>query len=131
MASSPERKAVETLHLAYGVGGDDSIRVDHRFGEVRRVEPVDADYRERRFAWVSGRLDERHRGWETPARAADRFQAGLDDVEGDVLVATHGMIMTAWLVARGVVSAGDPAGAYWSRLALPDIVDACGDHAGR
>ena len=123
MASSPERKAVETLRLACDVDSDDSIRLDHRFGEVHRAEPVEADFRSRRFAWVSGRLDERHRGWETPAEAADRFQAGLDALDGDVLIATHGMIMTAWLVAHGAVDAGDPAGAYWSRLTLPDIID--------
>ncbi|GAB3742358.1 histidine phosphatase family protein [Microlunatus parietis] len=89
---------------------------------VRPGEPFDDDHRARRLAWVIGRPDGRHRGWETPEQAAARFQAGLDDLPGEVVVATHGMVLTAWLVARGVVAAGTEAGSFWTGLAFPDVV---------
>lgn len=124
LASSPEPKALETLTLAAGVEPD-AVAVDHRFGEVRRPgEPVDDDHRNRRFAWVSGRPDERHRTWETRAAAAERFQAGLDAIDADrVVVGSHGMVLVAWLISRGVIEDGAVAGRYWSDLGFPDLID--------
>lgn len=130
LASSLEVKALQTLCLASGITAD-GLHLDHRFGEVRRVEPLDDDHRARRLAWVSGDIDERHSGWETSAEAADRFQAGLNAFDGDVVVATHGMVMTAWLVALGVVECGDAAGIYWTRLGFPEVVHVMSGGRGR
>ncbi len=122
LASSTEAKAIETLCLATGRMAAE-LRLDHRFGEVVRPgEPFDNNYRNRRLAWVVGRPDDRHHTWETPEQAATRFQQGLDSLEGDFVVATHGMVLTAWLVSRGVITAGTEAGAFWTKLAFPDLV---------
>ena len=122
LASSTEAKAIETLCLAAGRTPAE-LRLDHRFGEVVRPgEPFDDDYMNRRLAWVVGRPDDRHNTWETPEQAARRFQQGIDDLEGDVVVATHGMVLTAWLVSRGVIMPGAEAGAFWTELAFPDVV---------
>ncbi|WP_176168768.1 hypothetical protein [Krasilnikoviella flava] len=40
----------------------------------------------------------------------------------DLVGATHGMLLTAWLVAVGRVAPGAPAGASWGGLRLPDVV---------
>jgi len=100
------------------------LHIDDNFGEVQRVEPFDDHHHSRRLAWVRNELDDRHIGWETPSQAAVRFQAGLDAIDDDVVVATHGMVMTAWLVARGIVEPGQSAGACWIRLTFPALVTA-------
>lgn len=99
--------------------------MDARFGEVRRpLEPINDEFRDRRRAWVAGALDRRHDGWETPADAAGRFAAALDNLDGDVVViATHGMVLTTWLQHIGVVGPGDEAADFWERLALPDLIE--------
>ena len=121
--SSIERKAYETLLEASPEAV--TIGQEERFGEVLRVEPFDDAVRERRRAWVEGRLDARHEGWETPHEAAERFEAGVrGHVEdtGSLVVGTHGMVMTAWLVhARGQVSTA-AAGAFWVGLDFPEVV---------
>ncbi|MFC8597392.1 histidine phosphatase family protein [Isoptericola sp. NPDC057191] len=122
VVASPERKAVETLALALGVA---DVPVDPRFAEVRRpAEPVAPGFRTVRQAWVQGAHDGRHDGWETTAEAARRFDDGVRDRAGghDLVVATHGMVLTAWLVSVGQVAAGAPAAAFWDALALPDVV---------
>ena len=120
--TSDEVKAQETLTLAC----PGAARVDHLLGEVRRPrEPVGIDVVPTRRAWVAGRLDERHRGWEQPADAAARVDVALSEVVctgRDLVVATHGMVLTAWLVAIGQVSAGEPAARFWESLRLPDVV---------
>lgn len=120
LVSSPEVKAVQTLEEASGT----RPLVDARFREVCRPgEPLNGEFRERRRAWVESRLDDRHPGWETPDEAAARLQAGVDGYPSqDVVVATHGMVMVAWLVSIGHVPAGDAAGDRWSSLAFPDLV---------
>lgn len=123
LASSAETKAVETICIAAGVEPA-GIRIDDRFGEVHRLgEPFDDDHLSRRRAWVEGRLDARHASWETPVQAGQRFQQGIDAVDGDVVaVATHGMVLTAWLVSIGHVSPGVAARDFWANLAFPDIL---------
>lgn len=119
VAASDEAKAVETMVAATGV----APRVDPRFGEVRRPpEPIAGDFRAARLDWVTGRLD--GRGWERPAEAAARFAAGLDELDGEVLlIGTHGMVMTAWLVSVGRIAPGAAAGRFWSSLRLPDVIE--------
>lgn len=123
-ASSPEVKAVQTLVAAACVDPA-AIQVDARFGEVARLgEPFDDDYKSRRLAWVAGRLDERHSTWEQPDEAAVRFQAGLDAVEGGiVVVASHGMVIASWLRSVGYVGPGEDAGRLWTNLRFPDLLD--------
>lgn len=123
LASSDEVKAIETVSLAAAVDRAE-LRVDDHFGEVRRPgEPFDNDHRSRRRAWVEGRPDGRHTSWETPEQAGLRFQRGLDELDdGTVVVGTHGMVLTAWLVAAGHLEAGPAAGAFWEDLAFPDVV---------
>ncbi len=123
LASSGEAKAIETLCLATGRDRH-RLHIDDNFGEVQRVEPFDDHHHSRRLAWVRNELDDRHIGWETPSQAAVRFQAGLDAIDDDVVVATHGMVMAAWLVARGIVEPGPSAGACWIRLTFPALVTA-------
>ena len=123
LASSAETKAVETIGLAAAVESA-SIHLDQRFGEVRRPgEPFDDNHRMRRRAWVEGHFDTRHETWETPVEAAQRFQSGLDAIDADrVAVATHGMVLTAWLVSIGHVKAGSAAGEFWACLRFPDML---------
>ncbi|GAB3578506.1 histidine phosphatase family protein [Calidifontibacter terrae] len=123
--SSPEPKARDTLRLAAPTA---RIEQDPDFGEVRRDEPFAGDFRARRAAWIVGDLDDRHRGWESPQQVADRFAGALAravvgaDPELPVVIATHGMAMTAWLV-RGVgVLPPQRAVQFWSELACPDVV---------
>ncbi len=97
--SSTERNAYETLFYA----GHSGIAVaqDRRFDEVRRDEPFDSDSNTRRRAWVQGRLDEGHAGWESPQEAAERVELAVREYAADagaLVVATHGMVLTAWLV---------------------------------
>ncbi|WP_446665716.1 histidine phosphatase family protein [Flexivirga sp. B27] len=121
LAASDEPKAGATLRAAT----DADFVVDARFGEVRRpVEPISDDFRAVRRAWVSGLPTARHRGWETPGAAAARFADGLDELGGEVVVvATHGMVLTAWLVSVGHLVAGAAAADFWSQLALPDLIE--------
>ena len=119
--SSAERKAIETARCATGR----EPLVDPRFGEVVRPgEPFDADARERRGAWIRGEIDDRHEHWESMAEAAQRFAAGVADqgAGGDLLIATHGMVMIAWLVSIGRLEAGSAAEECWASLDFPDLV---------
>lgn len=122
--SSPETKALSTLALAIDIPTT-AIRTDPRLAEVGRPgEPFDDDAVERRGCWVAGRPDERHHGWETPAEAAHRFGQALDAVEADrIVVGTHGMVATAWLVSVGHLTAGSDARRFWGALRFPDIVE--------
>jgi broad specificity phosphatase PhoE len=123
--ASSELKAYQTLQCARP--GSVAVSQEARFDEVRRVEPFDDDARTRRRAWVDGRLDERHRGWETPPEAAARFDEAVRDhvsASDTLVVGSHGMVLTAWLVhARGVLAAED-AGPFWEALAFPDVIEA-------
>lgn len=122
--SSPETKALETLALALDLPAD-RIRTDRRLAEIARPgEPVDDDVLHRRLAWVTGRPDHRHTTWETPAAAAARFSAALAGIDADdVVVGTHGLVSTAWLVSIGQVAAGEAAGTFWQQLGLPDVIE--------
>lgn len=120
LLSSTEVKAIETLTLASG----SRPVADERFCEVRRPgEPFDDDVISRRRAWVEACLDERHAGWETPGQAAARFADGVHAYpHHDLVVATHGMVMTAWLVSIGALLEGTPAAERWAALQFPDLV---------
>ncbi|WP_166983528.1 histidine phosphatase family protein [Paramicrobacterium fandaimingii] len=123
LASSPELKARQTLERAPGTQTD--IVVDSRFAEVRRPdEPFDDGFRDRRFTWIVGHPCPLHEHWETPEAAASRFQAGINAIDGEsIVVASHGMVLTAWLIAVGVVRPGHEAGRFWSALSMPDLVE--------
>lgn len=121
--SSTERKARETLECA--AVGARRIGQEGRFDEVRRDEPYDDAFRQRRRAWVDGTLDDRHLGWETPEEAAARFDRAVADHAKHgvpLVIATHGMVLTAWLVHARHWLAPEEAGAFWAELAFPDVV---------
>lgn len=113
VVASAEPKARQTLE-PYG-----DVAVDDRFGEVRRDEPYEGDFRARRRAYVEGVA---YPGWERRADVVTRFgdavaewqeRAGLRPL----VVASHGMALTVWLTAA--VGLDDPGG-FWSALQLPD-----------
>jgi broad specificity phosphatase PhoE len=123
--ASTEAKAYETL-LCARCDGYPSIAQDARLDEVRRVEPFGDDFRARRRAWVEGRLDERHMGWETPLDAATRFDAvvrGHSALESALVIGSHGMVLTSWLVhARGAVDQ-QAAGTFWEEMTFPHVIE--------
>lgn len=99
IVSSPERKAVQTVALATE-RPTDSIRTDAGFREIDRHETVSEDFRDARRAWIAGELDARHSNWESPQHAADRMDAALRSANAQtVIVGTHGMVLTAWLIS--------------------------------
>lgn len=121
VVSSPERKAHDTVALALPSA---PVTTDERFREVDRVEQVHDDFRAARAAWIAGALDDRHAGWEKPDAAAQRFHDGLlAHAAEHLVVGTHGMVLTAWLVARGLVPDGQGAVEFWDALRLPDVID--------
>ncbi|WDH79057.1 phosphoglycerate mutase family protein [Microbacterium esteraromaticum] len=120
--SSPELKALQTVALATGLS-EDAVLIDPAFREVDRIENVHDGYRAARRAWVSGELDRRHDGWESLESAAHRLSDGLRRYDAPhVIVGTHGMVLTAWLVSAGVVMPGGSAVAFWEQLPFPAVV---------
>jgi len=119
VVSSPERKARETAF-----GDASTARTDGRLGEVRRVgEPWDGDYLQLRRAYVGGR---HHPGWEPHEAVEARFQSAVDehDARADgapVVVCSHGMAMTRWLVSVGLLDPGQ-AVSFWEDLRFPDCL---------
>ncbi|MFC0674353.1 histidine phosphatase family protein [Brachybacterium hainanense] len=123
--SSAEVKAVETAQLATGA----APVLDDRFGEVRRPgEPFDSQVRARRRAWVGGTPDARHRGWESLSAAGTRFDQAVREhlagCDGDLVIAAHGMVITAWLVVTDRLEAGEEAACFWEGLCFPDLLGA-------
>jgi broad specificity phosphatase PhoE len=124
LVASAEPKAWQTL------GGvedqSDAVERDARFGEVVRPdEPWSDDFRTVRAEYVSGVA---HPGWEPHREVADRFAAGVAAHEAGarpLVIASHGMAMTVWLVSAGLVDA-DVAAEFWRALRFPDahLVDA-------
>jgi broad specificity phosphatase PhoE len=107
LSTSPERKAVETVMASVR---SERMLVDSRFREIDRAERVHDGFRDARRAWIRGRLDERHESWETPDTAARRFHDGLLAHPAEhLVVGTHGMVLTAWMVDQGLSPPGDAA----------------------
>lgn len=120
LAASCERKAWET------VGGTDSdVQRDARFNEVTRAaEHWGGDFLRLRRLYAEGA---RHPGWESQQHAAQRFHNGvvaLQDRHGErpIVIGTHGMVLTNWLVSIGAVARTDAAG-FWSDLRYPDCIE--------
>lgn len=120
LIASYERKAWETIG-----GRNADVERDHRFDEIARTdEPWGGDFLRLRRLYVEG---ERHPGWESHQDAAGRFQAGvvaMQDRYGDrpMVIGTHGMVLTNWLVSIGAVGTADAAG-FWSNLGFPDCLE--------
>lgn len=125
--ASTETKARETLELA--AGGAVPVPQDEGFDEVRREgEPFGEHFQAGRYAWIAGRHDERHTGWETRQQAADRFEDAVrrhapDAAEGVLVVGTHGMVLTAWLVLVARRLDPEHATRFWTDLRLPDVIE--------
>ncbi|MFE6994711.1 histidine phosphatase family protein [Microbacterium sp. NPDC057659] len=121
--SSPELKALQTTALATRVLPE-AVAQDARFREVDRDEPVHDDFRDARRAWVSGSLDERHSGWETQDAVSQRFHDGLMAHSAEhLVVGTHGMALTAWMTAQGLIEPGDAAVEFWAALRFPEVIE--------
>lgn len=54
------------------------------------------------------------------AARIDEVCAQWDD--DDLVLATHGMVTTAWLVGAGLLGAGEEAGRFWENLQFPDLI---------
>jgi 2,3-bisphosphoglycerate-dependent phosphoglycerate mutase len=99
LAASTEPKAWQTLTPT-----GEPVR-DARFGEVHRVgEPFGGNFRELRLSYVDGTG---HARWEPREQVAARFDAAIEEHlaragERPLVVASHGMAMTAWLTALRV-----------------------------
>lgn len=122
IVSSPELKALQTVTLATGVA-EDAVVIDPAFREVDRIEAVHDGFREARRAWVAGERDERHEGWEVLEQAANRLTDGLRRYDAPrLLVGTHGMVLTAWMVSCGAIDPGLPAVDFWESLSFPHVL---------
>lgn len=123
LVSSSERKAHETLEATARRRGTTLTR-DPRFDEVERPdEGWVEDPRPRRRRYLEGGAEAR---WEERDLVAARFDAGVTDWlfrAGDqpVVIASHGLALTVWLLAVGVVPA-ERAGTFWSALGFPDVL---------
>ena len=114
MVSSTERKAWQTL------GGASAVILDPRLCEVGRPrERWTEDSLEVRAQYVSGT---HHRGWEAHVDVVQRFRSALAQYRHSgrpVVVETHGMAMTTWLVGEGALASSEAA-RFWRDLRLPD-----------
>lgn len=120
--SSPEFKALQTVALATGLS-ENAILIDPAFREVDRIEAVHDGFRAARRAWVFGKLDHQHEGWESPESAALRVSDALRRHDAPhLIVGTHRMVLTAWLVSAGVVLPRDAALEFWDGLPFPATV---------
>ena len=120
LLSSSETKAIQTARLAAAR----EPAIDGRFDEVRRPgEPFDDRARDRRRAWIMGELDARHTGWESITEAGARFDSAVREHDaGDLVIATHGMVITAWLLTMGRLRGGSEAAGFWARLPFPALI---------
>lgn len=120
--ASTETKAIHTTSIVTDRACD-QILVDARFDEVRREEPVDGEYLDRRAAWVGGDPDSRHLEWESFAEVGERMEAAIRSQRSETLIiGTHGMALTAWLVRTGLVAPGVAAVDFWASLKFPELV---------
>jgi broad specificity phosphatase PhoE len=112
--SSTESKALatsEALEIGLEVMAADELR------EVGKPWFDDeADLHRAAAAYLGGEV---LLGWELLAAAVARFCRVIDqlDSQRDAVVVTHGMVMTAWLAAIGLVADGYR---FWLRLTQPD-----------
>jgi broad specificity phosphatase PhoE len=124
IASSGEPKAVETatiLATRLGLPRVKIVRGLHEH-ERRSVGWLGQEAFEARVAELFARSAELVFGEETAAQALVRFTRAVERVlaahpEGDVVVVTHGTVMTLYLAA---VAAIEPL-PFWRGLALPDV----------
>lgn len=73
----------------------------------------------------TGQLDDRHTGWESPEEAAERFDVAVREHAADadaLVVATHGMVLTAWLVHGRRWLAPEGAGSFWDQMHFPEVI---------
>jgi broad specificity phosphatase PhoE len=112
--ASTERKAIET---AEALADARDIAAFEEFREVRKPWFDEAD--DHRAAAARYLAGEALADWEPLAEAAGRFQAGIDAHRGveDLVIATHGIVMSAWLTT--VADVPDPF-RFWSELRMPD-----------
>lgn len=125
--ASTEAKAIQTVSLVTDTPRD-RVLTDSGFDEVRREEPIDEGYADRRAAWVRGEPDDRHSGWETFEEVGERMDSAVRRHHSPAMViGVHGMALTAWLVRAGLVNPGPAAVDFWASLEFPEIVEVTRD----
>lgn len=65
-------------------------------------------------------------GWETLPEVAQRFDEAVrarSEPGRELVIGTHGMALTAWLIHCGRVEHGAAATRFWAALEFPDIVE--------
>lgn len=116
--SSDEPKASQTAAvLALRFGGWHEQRA--AFGEVRRPATWIENHRDVAARYLATGSEP---GWESPAGAVARFAGGVNQIlttnaGRDVVVATHGMVMSLYLASLRMV---DDLVAFWRALTFPD-----------
>jgi len=118
LVASDEPKAIQTIAWA----GD--VATDVRFSEIaRRTDERSAGWRELRRRYVSG---EDIHGWKLQADVATRFNSAMifhlrvaAASHCHLVVATHGMALTAWLGSLSLVA---DRVSFWDELRLPDVL---------
>ncbi|HVT75604.1 MAG TPA: histidine phosphatase family protein [Acidimicrobiales bacterium] len=110
--ASTERKAIETASAITR----SPVGTSAAFCEVTRPWYDGPAVLEQHAArWFGGDPVD---GWEPRGDAVARFARGVLVQDPDnLIVVTHGTVMTAWLVSIGMV---DDAMAFWTDLLMPD-----------
>ena len=114
--ASSERKAIETARLLAERTGAE-VRIDERFGEVRRPYTWDDDYRSIAVTYLREGRDE----WEPRAGVVARFTSAIVDAarsEPDVplIVVNHGLAMSLYLASVADIDVVT----FWTALTFPD-----------
>lgn len=116
VASSPERKAIETGE-PIAARFELALAVDERLRETARPW-IDGDYPTLVHRWLAGEtLD----GWEPRDNVTERWDEAIrqstTSSQGNVIIVGHGLAMTAWAAHRFGI---DPI-EFWTGLDFPCV----------
>jgi broad specificity phosphatase PhoE len=120
--ASDEPKALQTLQeMAAG----QEVVPEVGFREVRRPYYWSDDHRTLARTYVDGAC---HDGWELHGEVVARFEAAISRHtriaaarKQTLIVGTHGMAPTVWLMSR--LELQPSPGAFWASLQFPDLID--------
>jgi broad specificity phosphatase PhoE len=118
VVASDEPKARETAEEIAG----GPVHLEPGLREVERPAAWRADYRDLARRYVAGESLE---GWEPHDVVVARFAAAA---EGAEVVVTHGLAMTLWLAAEGLV---EDRVTFWEQIRFPDAWSALAGHLRR
>jgi hypothetical protein len=86
--------------------------MDVRFDEVQRREPFDSDFRARRRAWAENRLESATRRLGEAAQRLDEAVRDHAALSASLVIGSHGIVLTAWLLHARAAFAAQAAGAF-------------------